>query len=66
MLELLKTIVDFIILGVQHVLQIIQAIPTFLAYGLTLINHFIPQFMLPFIILGLTCIAFIHIKRLII
>ena len=65
MLELFKTIVDYIILGIQHILELIRAIPSFLAFALNLINKFVPQFMLPFIILGITCLVFIKVKRLI-
>lgn len=58
-------IFGWIIEGIKHVLYFIEAIPTYITYVNNLSVMYVPDFLLPFIILGLTITVIIHIKRLV-
>lgn len=65
MLDLLNTIVQWFVSGVENIINIITSIPTYINYVNTYLNMAVPAFMLPFILLGFTAIVVIAIKRLI-
>lgn len=65
MLDLLNTVVQWFVSGVENIINLITSIPSYVGYVSNFINLYIPGFMIPYIVLGFSAIVIIAIKRLI-
>lgn len=65
MLDLLNTVVQWFVSGVENIISLITSIPVYVGYVSNFISLYIPGFMIPYLVLGFSAIVIICIKRLI-
>ena len=65
MLNMLSSILSWIVNEINHIITFILQIPVFVSYAFRWITVYIPSEILPYFVLALTVAVIIHIKRLV-